>query len=658
MRRFDWFVILGAATVALALELRLARVWHFGFDETWHVFIAAIDPWTQFLREVSGEPHPPLPYLLLRWLTPLHGSELWPRLLSMLPSLATIVLAALTAHELRLARPVVLLAAWLFAMSSTHLNLAVAVRGYSLATMATAAAYLFLLRMLHHPAAGDRRDRLGFVGAAVLAVWSEYASVLVVLAGLVLLGLEGFRSSVFREALRRGNGMRARWLEPLVLFCGTLAALLWMWSRPGPRLVGHLVDCFPAAGESFPGFAARGFTSTLDLFAPLGLSSGRAPLLLPAALVAAGAWLVARAVKAPADATRRLRASPVVILALVWGGVVFLAWRGIYPHGGRMRHQFLLFPFLALLLLVLLDAVHCRLRTSGARVLLWSAVAAGTIGTSAAGLRAVPIEEFSPTPTLWTAEIGRVLAERQPADVLYAARIDMLALFSHLRGRRWTAAGVVGESDELFTVADDGRLPLRILRDAGWWLPSPFDAAAAARLADTLRRREVSSAWVVALVFESLPMSSARRADGPLRTLLAAHGLDLRRRFVFPSGEAFRVIRMDPPATAEPPPRADCRRPSASGEDEYDIHAQCACERSGLDIFDRTLRARARVVDERGRRPHLALDRFDCTRGRLARVDVRDVGARVGKAHSQRARDGNRRPNTFARNRARGPVDR
>jgi len=128
LARIDWTVLAACCAVALVLDLAYASRLFFGFDDQAHVFIAGVQPWAQFLRELAWDAHPPLSYLLLRWLVPLQGAELWPRLLSILPALGTVVLAFLCARALGMARPVTWLVALIFAVSSTHVNLAISVR--------------------------------------------------------------------------------------------------------------------------------------------------------------------------------------------------------------------------------------------------------------------------------------------------------------------------------------------------------------------------------------------------------------------------------------------------------------------------------------------------------------------------------------------------
>jgi hypothetical protein len=535
-------IVAALCAVAFGIELHFARLWHFGFDETWHVSIAAVEPFRQFVEELRWDSHPPLQYLLLRWLTPLHGSELSPRLVSMLASLGTILLAYLCALEIALSRPVALLAALLFAVSSTHLNVAICVRGYSLSTMLTMAAFRYFLRILRDPATAGRTDRLGFVLTALLAIWSESCAALVVLAALAVFLLEGLRRPGFLRALWRGDGLWASWMEPLVLFLGAGVFLGWLqWNR-ATGFVAHVSDCFRAKGEPLAQFAVRGFTATLDAFAPLGLPSARVSPLVSGLFLAVLGWLTLRCMRSMST-FGALRAAVILIIGQLWTAIFVLAAFEIYPYGGRMRHQFVLFPFLAFVLLLVLDEIYRWLRAKPFRVLLCVAFAAGTVATSLDGLGRGPVEEFSPTPTLWADEIGGLLHERQQDDAIYTTEIDAIGVFSHLRDYRWSLRQTGPDRLDLFTLEKEGSPAIRVLRESSvWWPPAPLDAAFAKRLAGSLRRCGIKTAWVVALTLEARPSILERTDDEPTRALLAAEGLDLDRRVVFESGEVLRVV--------------------------------------------------------------------------------------------------------------------
>jgi hypothetical protein len=326
------------------------------------------------------------------------------------------------------------------------------------------------------------------------------------------------------------------------LLGGLLGLFRWMHWSHGTGLVGHLpVEYFRAPGESLFEFALRGAVLTLDQFAPLGFSSDRLPAVAPVLLLAALGWLATRSLTARSTDAMWVRSSAVLILVLVWGAIFVLAARGAYPYGGRMRHQFVLFPFLAFVMLSVVDEAYRRSRSTGARALVCLTVAASILATSAAAVRQGQLEEFSPASSLWPAEIQRMMAGRRDEDVVYASRLNVIALFSHLRDRRWTGVEHGGGRD-LFMVESQNARPIRVLRETSeWWLPSPLDQQAATRLADAMRRHGIAHAWVLALVLDARPITATRRDDGPVRALLAPLGLALDRRLVFESGEALRV---------------------------------------------------------------------------------------------------------------------
>ncbi len=539
--RIDRAVLGGCCALLLALALVYGSFLHFGFDDNAHVFIAAVEPWAAFLRELSWDAHPPLSYLLLRWLVPLHGAELWPRLLSIVPALASIVAAFFCARALGMARPVARLVALIFAVSSTHVNLAISVRAYSLATCFTLVAFLFLLRILRDDALGSARERWAFATAAVLASWTEYSALLAIVAMLAAAALQMLRDSGLRTRVTLAASRRSSWGVFLVLAAGVAGVVVWMRSTHGVGQVGHVIDAFPSAGESWPAFALRGATRTLDLFAPLGVSAKHAPGLVGTAALAVVLWLV----------TNRSRALLGTIVVVLWTTIFALALAGTYPYGGRMRHQFVLFPFFTLAAAAVVDAALRTLRSRRATTLIPLALAAWTAATGLRSLTRPPIEEFTTVPRLWPTEIAPAARGAAPDEILYAARIDTIAIYSHLRDRRWTAVDR-GPDDDVFLAEGRGKLPIRVVRRDAWWLPSPLDDAAATELAAAMRRLDVGRAWVIALVLTPRPVSAERRDDAPVRALLARHGLALAERFILDFGETLRVSLVPSPAAPAP----------------------------------------------------------------------------------------------------------
>lgn len=521
-------IVAGASCVlALVVFGAYARRFHPGFDEHWHVFMAGVQPWSQFLAELRWDAHPPLSYLVLRWLVPLRGSEWWPRLPSIVPAIASVFLAQRAARAFGLGPAAAGLAGLMFAVASTHANLAIAVRAYSLATCFTMAALWFLARMSPgEPAA--RRDVVSFVVAASLACWTEYSACFAVVAMLVARVLHDARDD--GVALRLVRSLRNE-AAPIGALGLTLAGVLWwLSSTHAAGQVGHVHDFFRTPGESVPAFAMRGALRTLDYFAPLGISARHAPWAVAPLVLGVLGWLAGNPRRAPLA----------TMIVVVWTSIFVLALGGLYPLGGLMRHQFVLFPFFVLAAATVVDGLLRRARHRGVRAIVALGFAAWTIATGARGFTADPVEEFSSVPTLWSADIVPMTRITAADEILYTGRIDAIALYSNLRDATWTATER-GPRQDVFLVARPDAAAIRVVRSDDWWLPSPLDDAAASDLAATMRRHGAAKASVVALVLEPRPVSSQRRDNAPVRALLARHGLVLGMRRVSQSGETLRV---------------------------------------------------------------------------------------------------------------------
>jgi len=539
--------------LAFCLRMHFAAVWNLGYDETWHIFQAAAEPFRFFLVELKSETHPPLSHLLLRWLTPLHGAALWPRMVSIVPSLVTMLLTFRCALEMRISRPIAHLAVLILAVSTVDINIAACVRSYSLSTMLTLAAYLCLLRILRDPSQGQGRAVGGFVGAALLAMWTTYCAGFVVGAALVVLALQGLRDPEFLPALWRGSGTRGRWPELLTLAGGAAAVAAYVRSTRGLRMLGHVADLFPLPGESIAHFAWRGLVGTLDLFSPLPMAGREWALVTVGAYVASLTWLAFRYL-APASPHRdQQRGSAILIQLQLWILLFFLATQELYPFGGRMRHQFVLFPFLLFLILFLLDEAYRRLRSRLGRSVLWLAVGATAITVSAVALAGPPVEEFS-NPPLWRVEVEAVRRTMREGDAIYLGQFNSIGVFGNMREWRWIHRSRSKDRVDLFTV-QKGEARIAVMRDTQvWTVASPPDAPFLARLAQMMREHDLFAVWVFAL--PQAPYGE-RTQDQPDETALHArfreHGLTLEQRIVFERGEAFRAtLRQDPAGPPSP----------------------------------------------------------------------------------------------------------
>lgn len=533
----------GVCVLGFVMYLHYARTWDLGYDEAMHVFISTVQPFEHFLAALRMEAHPPLHYLLLRLLMSPSQDLLAPRLASIVPGVVGIGLMFLCARTMRVARPLALLLALAFAIAPAHLNLAVCSRAYSLATMFTLLAYLCYLRALRDSPQENRAAVVGFVAASLLAMASEYSAALVVFGAIVVLAVHRVRV--------RNSSVRCRIPEIVTFGVGVVAIAAYRhWTTPVPY--NHLVGFFLTPDERPLDYAVRGVaTSLTSLLAPLALPSGR--WLLALLLVLAMAWsaLTHRYLAASSAHRDRLRGSALMLLAGIWVMLFVLGCAGWYPFGGKMRHQFVLFPFLLFAPIFALDEIHRRLAPRP-RMILCLVATALIVGASRQGLAGAPLEEFPGGP-FWKDEIDAVRAAWQPGDVLYTGYYDSVGVFVNFRDWRWTHRDELASRYDRFTVDHADRY-LSIVRDRQWVVPVPPTPAFVADVADLLRATGMQSLWVLALPQESFDRArtAGYLAEPALARLWATQGVQLDRRLLFDTGVAFRLTMPSTHSAAHP----------------------------------------------------------------------------------------------------------
>jgi len=155
------------------------------------------------------------------------------------------------------------------------------------------------------------------------------------------------------------------------------ATLYWFQGRifaaPLPYIAQYYFD--PGGTESRTAFLLRNSVTIIELFSPRFTSGWFrfAPMLFALCGIAATiiyyAWF---------RSSRNILADmTVIVFLLMLGGFMAASLLGRYPFGGELRHQFLLFPFLVLSIILFLDrlATLTRLPQARAAALLLGAVA-------------------------------------------------------------------------------------------------------------------------------------------------------------------------------------------------------------------------------------------------------------------------------------------
>jgi uncharacterized membrane protein len=287
-----------AAICLLGLALRLFRIgaWGIGLDEAYSVSAAARGV-TDLVRFVAVDDfHPPLYYLLLHVWSLLGTNEVLLRLPSVVFGVAAIwvlyKLGATIAGE-----RVGLLAALILAVSPLHIYYSQEVRMYALLfLLGTASLYFFARGIL----GGHRRDWIVYAAVTLLALYTHYGALLVVLGeNLAIAALLMFR---------RNPPLRA-WVavQTAVLagYAPWLAVMATAYLRTSPTVVASLAA--PAMVERLA-YILAAFTAD---FLPPGT-----PLLKAAAVLLFGLAALAGGL-----ALRRKPAAAIILLSASLGAL-------------------------------------------------------------------------------------------------------------------------------------------------------------------------------------------------------------------------------------------------------------------------------------------------------------------------------------------------
>ena len=177
--------LVGIISLAALLRIAFLGVKSFGQDEIASLGFAA-DSWPSFFRTLANsEANATFYYLLLRLWRMLGDSEATIRALSVIFSIATVLLIYLLGSRL-LGRRVGVLAAFLITINTYHIEYAQYARGYSLVVFLATLSSLFFLNSLERP---SWRNWAAYVVTASLAVYSHLFAALVLLAQWTSLAL-------------------------------------------------------------------------------------------------------------------------------------------------------------------------------------------------------------------------------------------------------------------------------------------------------------------------------------------------------------------------------------------------------------------------------------------------------------------------------------
>ncbi len=499
LRRMDAWV-LGLLVLATGvLQVYCARTWHLGYDEFWHIFFGEVEPFSKFLKEVMRDPHPPLHYLILRPLVDIGYDPIWPRLASIIPALLQIPLLFLVLRRLATSRALAFLGCFFLASSFAYTNMAVAVRAYSLMSLFVLTAFWALLGMLdpQRPAA---RGRIAlFLVASAIAFGLNY-SVGLVLAAMFAAVLVVTRLDL---GLYRSWWRSLRWPELCFALC-SMAAVVAYYKYTMSRIeVGfsHLGRHYLAEGESVVDFALRGTAYLLQSFSPLDLQPESVPgswkVILVGALLLVPLLLLPRYLRRVSAGWHPGRATVILIMLMLWAVLLLLGSKGIYPFGGRPRHQYILFPFMLMFAVLALDEVHAGLRSRGLRGTFIGLALVVAGGSSLLAFQGPDLDDFpTDSEVVFAEEAAELWRLTEAGDAVYFREFCMFGLYGRTRHQGWQFQKTWLDGLDEFEVGEGNGRRLLFRDHFRWVIPQPVDEEFLLRLWQLMQQAGLAKLWV------------------------------------------------------------------------------------------------------------------------------------------------------------------
>lgn len=393
-------VILLGVTISVALvQIKASMNPYYGYDEAWHLYLSSVSPLWKALEEMAVDPHPPLYYLMLRPLVSAGPEPFWPRLLSVVPAVLSIPLWYALLRKLNIARGVALTLTAVLASAHGFNELGVTVRAYSLAGFCLLGALWFWCDFV--PGTRGKPSRLSlnaFLLLVTAAFWFAYYAVFfsVALIGATLIA--SLTNQNARGLLEKTWGDCFRWPERLGFVGAHLLGGAWFlagFGRGGLAAPPHVSPFLLPSDGSIWQFALEGLRGYMAMFTPLaGLGRGALTIGFVALAMILTALIAVEIYKEAIARSALLITIPLALLIIAIAGIA-----GFYPFGGYLRHQYLLFPFLLLVLAFALDLAYKKLPNNLFRAMACGLVLGIALTSTARARQADPIGEAPPVQT-------------------------------------------------------------------------------------------------------------------------------------------------------------------------------------------------------------------------------------------------------------------
>jgi hypothetical protein len=356
------------------------------YDGYWHVFIAQQDNWHNFWEDIRDNAHPPLFFLLLKFLLHFGRSILIYRSISLVTGIISVFSVGWIARKIVKSDLWAYTAAMAYGFALPGIIMSCEVRSYMLSAFFILLSFSCLLDIgIQGESSRGYKLRAGFALAAILACLSHfYAFFYVGAAGLLVLGW---------YALRKYRGEPVNGKADVVTIAPVFGVVFYLYRTHAGSMAdiqNHLRPYYfdPKGSESILAFLFRNGKNLINLFSPCPISSDAATLALLTLGVIAGLALLAGFLRAH-DAASVRAASTILVTTAMLGAIVVTAVAGKYPFGGDLRQQFLLFPFLVLCAAILADRLTALMPAKG-RLAVGAAAALLIVWVSAVRFEQLP----------------------------------------------------------------------------------------------------------------------------------------------------------------------------------------------------------------------------------------------------------------------------
>jgi len=400
-------ILLGSMVYAMLYLAYWGMAPNYSFDENWHTVFATLSPaWRAFLS-MSDDTHPFLYYLLLRPFMWLGGDAWFARLLSIIPTLLTIPLWYALLRKLRISTGVALTFTVMLAVSFPFLDMGVMVRSYSLTVFMLLGALWFWADMvpgsLGRPSRWSSFLSLTLFGLAFLCLYAAGFVAAAVIGGtlLVMIASPALRSQILLNW--RQHGGWTEWMLFLILhLIGVAWFVIGLRDALDTVIPGHVRAYVLTDGQSIIEFLLQGLRQELSLFTALPLQR---PWVLDAGwllILATAVWQFVRSLRAGNAIAAVVAISPILLTIIL----ALIALLKHYPFGGELRHQYVLFPLLLLLLALLVDSLWRAIHSNAVRLVIAVLLVAAMLSISSKTLRVHTMMGEAPAAPLWGEEFS------------------------------------------------------------------------------------------------------------------------------------------------------------------------------------------------------------------------------------------------------------